>query len=423
MTKDIYDIGTVPPLGEVPAQMWAQTIRPDRFGEPRDAFKAERVDVPDVAPDEALVWVAAAGINFNNVWAARGFPVDVCRQHERYGEPSDFHIGGSDASGIVWKVGSDVTNVKIGDRVVIHCGQWDAAKVPAGTDPMFHSSFRIWGYESNWGSFAQFAKVQAHQCMPKPGHLSWEAASAYSLCAATAYRMLMGWPPHTVQQGDVVLVWGGSGGLGVFAIQITREMGGVPVAVVSTDERGKYCMDQGAKGYINRRDFSHWGRLPNTPPTDWPPSPWPDEEKFTAFTKGAQAFGKAIWEIVGERKSPAIVYEHPGAETMPTSMYVCDAGGMVVICAGTSGYNADLDLRHVWMRQKRIQGSHFANDDNAYAMNELFLQARLDPCLTRTFGFDHIWEPHQIMHESGDNMGKMAATVGVTELGLTDLNI
>ena len=79
---------------------------------------------------------------------------------------------------------------------------------------MFGASFRIWGYETNWGSFAQFTRVQAHQCLPKPKHLTWEAAAAYMLVGATAYRMLMGWPPHQVETGDVVLVWGGAGGLG-----------------------------------------------------------------------------------------------------------------------------------------------------------------------------------------------------------------
>ena len=116
--------------------------------------------------------------------------------------------------------------MKVGDRVVIHCGQWDVNAIPPGTDPMFHPSYRIWGYESNWGSFAQFTKVQAHQCMTKPPDLSWEASAAYGLVGCTAWRMLMGWPPHTVEEGDVVLVWGGSGGLGSMATQIVRERGG-----------------------------------------------------------------------------------------------------------------------------------------------------------------------------------------------------
>ncbi|MEX0873768.1 MAG: crotonyl-CoA carboxylase/reductase [Actinomycetota bacterium] len=412
MAKDIYDIGDVPPLGEIPKKMHAQVIRPERFGEPKDAFKVEEVDVPAIGPDDALVWVAAAGINYNNVWAARGVPVNVCEVHSRFDEPTEFHIGGSDASGIVYAAGENVTNVNVGDRVVVHCGQWDVHGIPEGMDPMFHPSYRIWGYESNWGSFAQFTKVQAHQCMPKPPHLSWEAAAAYPLVGCTAWRMLMGWPPHTVEENDVVLVWGGSGGLGSMAIQIVRESGGIPVAVVSSDNRGEFTVKLGAKGYINRKDFSHWGRMPD----------WTDDTAYAEWSKGCRAFGKALWDVLGERRSPRIVFEHPGQDTIPTSIFVADTGGMVVICAGTTGFNADVDLRYLWMRQKRLQGSHFANDDNAYAFNELVVDGKIDPCLGDVFTFDEIWKPHQLMHENKHNEGNMSALVGVTERGLTDLD-
>ena len=162
MPKDLYEIGEIPPLGEVPRRMFAQVIRPDRYGEPREAFHVEEIDVPGVGPRDALVLVMAAGINYNNVWAARGVPVDVTATHAKLGEPSDFHIGGSDAAGVVYAIGKDVDNVAVGDHVVVHCGQWDADDpvVKDGRDPGFAESFRIWGYETNWGSFALFTKFQ-----------------------------------------------------------------------------------------------------------------------------------------------------------------------------------------------------------------------------------------------------------------------
>jgi crotonyl-CoA carboxylase/reductase len=233
--KELYEIGEMPPIGQVPPKMRAQLIRQDRFGVPTKAFQVETVDVPEIAPDEVLVHVMAAGINYNNVWAGLGTPIDVIKARQRAGEKEAFHIGGSDASGIVYKVGADVKHLKVGDHVVIHCGMWsrDCPSVEAGIDPMYSPTFRIWGYESNWGSFAQFTKVQAHQCLPKPKHLTWEAAAAYMLVAATAYRMLHGWPPHDVKSGDVVLIWGGAGGLGCQAIQIVKAAGGIPIAVIS----------------------------------------------------------------------------------------------------------------------------------------------------------------------------------------------
>jgi crotonyl-CoA carboxylase/reductase len=351
----------------------------------------------------------AAGVNYNNVWAGLGSPVDVIGARQKGGEPEAFHIGGSDASGIVYAVGANVTNVKVGDEVVVHCGSWDvnAPEVKSGKDPMFSPSFKIWGYETNWGSFAQFTKVQAHQCMPRAKHLTWEASAAPTLVGSTAYRMLFGWPPHTVQEGDVVLVWGGAGGLGSMAIQLAASQGARPIAVVSSESKYEFCKRLGAVGCINRKDFNHWGRLPN----------WDDNEAMAPFTAGARAFGKAIWDILGERLSPRIVFEHPGQDTVPTSQFVCDTGGMVVICAGTTGYNADVDLRYLWMRQKRLQGSHFANDDQSYAFNQLVLDKKIDPCLSRVFKFEETGECHQLMHENRHPDGNMAILVGAKEPG------
>ncbi len=410
MPKELYQIGEIPPLGEVPKRMLAQLIRPERFGDPEKAFQVEEIDVPEVGSRDALVLVMAAGINYNNVWAARGVPVDVCAGHEKFGEPTDFHIGGSDASGIVYAVGDEVTNVKVGDQVVIHCGQWDP-EADSAEDPMFHPSFRIWGYESNWGSFAQFTKVQAHQCLPKAPQLTWEAAAAPTLVGATAYRMLLGWPPHTVRDGDAVLVWGGAGGLGSMAIQIVREMGGASVAVVSSDDKADFCQKLGAAGVVNRKEFDHWGMPPH----------WKDGKAYGEWLKQAKAFGKAFWDALGEKRSPRLVFEHPGEDTVPTSIFMCDTGGMVVICAGTTGYNAVSDLRYLWMRQKRLQGSHFANDEQSAAFNQLVIDGKVDPCLSTTFSFDDIGTAHQLMHENKHPEGNMAALVSAPREGLTDL--
>ena len=218
MAKELYEIGEMPPLGEVPKKMYASLIKDGEFGEPKEAFQVEVVDVPEIGDDEALVLVMAAGINYNNVWAALGKPINIIKVQQKDGDPANFHIGGSDASGYVWKVGKNVKNVKVGDPVVVHCGMWDPNDpwIKNGGDPIVAPSNRIWGYETNYGSFAQFAKVQAHQLLPKPKHLTWEEAAAYMLVGATAYRMLFGFPPHVVKEGDVVLIWGGAGGLGTW---------------------------------------------------------------------------------------------------------------------------------------------------------------------------------------------------------------
>lgn len=410
MVKRLYEVGEQPPVGEVPEQMHAWLIRPERFGEPRKAFQQEVVPVPEPDDDDVLVYVMAAGVNYNNVWAGLGIPIDVIKARNKAGEPEEFHIGGSDASGIVYKVGRNVKNVKVGDEVVVHCGTWDvhAPAIQAGLDPMYDDSFRIWGYETNYGSFAQFTRVQGHQCVPKPKHLTWEGAAAYMLVGATAYRMLLGWGRNSVREDDVVLIWGGAGGLGSMAIQIAKAKGAIPIAVVSSEDKFDYCMHLGAKGCINRKDFDHWGMLPH----------WKDKVGYNTWLQGVRKFGKAIWDILGEKRNPRIVFEHPGETTIPTSIFVCDVGGMVVICAGTTGYNATVDLRYLWMRQKRLQGSHFANDEQSIGLNTLVMEGKVDPCLSQAFRYTDLAESHQLMYENRHPHGNMAVLVGAPDFGL-----
>lgn len=403
-------VGTLPELGVVPGLMHAQTIRPDRFGDPLTAFKPEVLPTPALGPDEVLIAVMAAGINYNNVWAARGYPVDQVAVRQRRGETENFHIGGSDASGIVYAVGDEVEGIEIGEHVVTHPGWWDPNDpwITRGKDQMIAPSARIYGYDTNYGSFGQFTRVQAHQVLPKAPHLSWEEAAAPTLVGTTAYRMLHGWAGNTVQRGDVVLVWGGSGGLGTQAIQLVRLAGGVPVAVVSEPERGKYAEKFGAAGWINRRDFHHWGVPPLVD----------DAAGQKEWTAGARSFGKRIWDIVGERRDPAIVFEHPGAATVPTSVFVCEPGGMVVICAGTSGFDAMVDLRYHWTRQKRFQGSHGTNDAEAVAYNDLVVAGSIDPSLGQTISFEEIPAAHSAMGQGHDVFGNVSALVGASEPGL-----
>ncbi len=406
--KELYDLGDQPPLGEVPPKMHAFMVRQDRFGKPIDAWKSEVIDVPEIGSKDVLVYVMATGINYNNVWAALGYPVDVIATRQKKGEPETFHAGGSDASGIVYKVGDQVSNVQVGDEVVIHSGTWQDNDpwVLSGKDPMLAPSAKVWGYETNYGSYCQFAKAQSHQILKKPSHLTWEESACYMLCASTAYRQLMGWAPHTVEKDDVVLVWGAAGGLGAMALQIVSALGGKPIAVISDEGKRQFCMDKGAVGVINRNDFSHWGPLPDT-----------DDPSFNDWMAGARAFGKAIWDILGERTNPKIVFEHPGEATLPTSGFVCALGGMVVVCAGTTGYNVTLDLRYHWMHQKRLQGSHVANDDEASAVNELVIQKKVDPCLSETYEFEQIGHAHQLMHENKHPSGNMACLVNATSKG------
>jgi crotonyl-CoA carboxylase/reductase len=220
--------------------------------------------------------------------------------------------------------------------------------------------------------------------------------------------MLHGWPPNTLRAGEPVLVWGGSGGLGTQAIQLAAAAGARPVAVVSDDARGEYCKELGAVGYVNRREFSHWGMAPH----------WEDAGGQKEWTGAARAFGAKVWEVLGERRNPTIVFEHPGEATIPTSIFVCEAGGMVVVCAGTTGYSAVVDLRYHWVRQKRLQGSHGTNDEQARAYNDLVVRGVIDPCLGKLYRFEEIPDAHDEMERGVDVFGNRVALVGAREPGL-----
>jgi len=389
----------LPALAPAPGRMRAAVIRRERYGPPRDAFRIEEVPVPEVGPRQVLVKVKAAGVNYNGVWAATGAPVDLISWRQRRGQREDYHTAGSDASGIVWQVGPDVDDVRVGDAVVLSCGQYPTASQHSTKCSTAHSE--IWGYETNHGSFAEFALVYGYQCHSKPGTMNWESAACFMLTGATAYHQLHGWPPHVVRSGDPVLIWGGAGGVGSAAIQLVRHAGGIPLAVVSTKERAEHCRRLGA-AVIDRGDFSHWGPLPN-----------PDNARaWDEWLAEVRRFGTAIWDAIGERRSPRIVLEHSGSATLPTSLYVCDSDGMVVTCGATSGYIADIDLRFLWMRQKRLQGSHFASPAECNELLALVLEGIVDPCLSRTFDFHEIGEAHQLIYENRHPPGNMAIRIG-----------
>ncbi|MGD9867109.1 MAG: crotonyl-CoA carboxylase/reductase [Hyphomicrobiales bacterium] len=401
--KDLYDLGEIPPLGHVPKNMHAWVIRQDRHGPPEEAMQLEVVPTWKLDSHDVLVLVMAAGVNYNGIWAALGKPISPLDGHK-----NPYHIAGSDASGIVWAVGSKVTRWKVGDEVVIHCNQDDGDDEECnGGDPMFSTSQRIWGYETPDGSFAQYARVQDRQLMPRPQHLTWEESACYTLTLATAYRMLFGHRPHILRPGHNVLVWGASGGLGSMAVQLIATAGANAIGVISEDDKRDFVLSLGAKGVINRKEFNCWGELPEV-----------GSKEYGDWFKEVRKFGAAIWQITGKGNNVDFVFEHPGAATFPVSTFVVKRGGMVVICAGTTGYKLTLDARYLWMHQKRVQGSHFAHLQQATQANRLVIERRIDPCMSEVFPWSDIPKAHTRMWKNQHRPGNMAVLVNSPCAGL-----
>ncbi len=379
--------------------------------DPRKSLHIGDVATPELAPDEVYVAVMASSINFNTVWTSIFEPLPTFGFLDRLGRESawgkrhdlDYHVIGSDASGVVVEVGSAVRNWKVGDHIVAHCNHVDDQDPAGHNDSMQASNQRIWGFETNFGGLADLTVVKANQLMPKPAHLSWEEAAVNALCASTSYRMLVSDNAASMKQGDVVLIWGATGGLGGYATQLVLNGGGTPIGVVSSPEKADLLREMGCEAVIDRKaeNYRFWSDEHTQDESEW------------------RRFGKKIRELVGE--DPDIIFEHPGRQTMGASVFAAKRGGTIVTCAATSGYMIEYDNRHLWMKLKEIKSSHFANYAEATAMNRLIDRGQIHPVMSAVFPLEQSGEAalqvHKNLHEGKLGILCLAPEEG---MGITD---
>ncbi|MGH9170049.1 MAG: crotonyl-CoA carboxylase/reductase [Acidimicrobiales bacterium] len=382
-----------------------------REKDPRKSLHVDEVAVPELAPDECVVAVMASAINFNTVWTSIFEPLPTFGFLERLGRESawgkrhdlPYHVVGSDGAGIILRTGSAVRDWKSGDRVVIHCNYVDAQDPWAHDDAMQASNQRIWGFESNFGGLADLTVVRANQLMPKPAHLSWEESAVNALCNSTSYRMLVGRNGAQMKQGDVVFVWGASGGLGGYAVQYVLNGGGIPVGVVSSESKVKLLEALGCEAIIDRsaKAYKFWADEHTQDESEW------------------RRLGKDVRSLV--REDPDIVFEHPGRQTMGASVFIAKRGGTIVTCAATSGYMIEYDNRHLWMKLKTIKSSHFANYREAWEANRLISLGKIQPIMSAVYPLAEVGEAasqvHFNLHEGKIGVLCLAPQEG---LGVTD---
>lgn len=347
-----------------------------RDKDPRLSLRIQDVPTPEIGPGEALIAVMASAVNYNTVWTSIFEPVSTFRFLQKYAKLSaltrkhdqPYHVVGSDAAGVVLRVGAGVTRWRPGDQVVAHCLSVELEDAAGHDDTMLDPQQRIWGFETNFGGLAEMAVVKANQLMPKPDHLTWEEAAAPGLVNSTAYRQLVSHHGAAMKQGDIVLIWGASGGLGSYATQLALNGGATPVCVVSSPEKAEICHRMGAELVIDRaaEGFAFWKDESTQDPDEW------------------RRFGERVRELT-RGEDPDIVLEHPGRETFGASVYVAKRGGTIVTCASTSGFMHQYDNRYLWMNLKRIIGSHFANYREAWEANRLVLRGAIHPTLSKTY--------------------------------------
>jgi crotonyl-CoA reductase len=380
----------------VPDHYRAVVVRRDEAGmfdgldhadkDPRKSLHVQDVPTPEVGPGEALIAVMASAINYNTVWTSIFEPIPTFKFLSKVGGKHDlpYHIVGSDAAGVVLRVGPGVTKWQPGDEIVAHCLSVDLEDADGHDDTMLDPQQRIWGFETNFGGLAELALVKANQLMPKPRHLTWEEAACPGLVNSTAYRQLVSHHGANMKQGDLVLIWGASGGLGSYATQLAIHGGAIPICVVSSPEKAELCHRMGAELVIDRSGFKFWA------------------DENTQDTAEWRRFGEQVRSLTGG-EDPNIVFEHPGRETFGASVYVARRGGTIVTCASTSGFLHQYDNRYLWMNLKRIIGSHFANYREAWEANRLISLGRIHPTLSKTYPMDQTgdatYEVHRNAHQ------------------------
>ena len=381
---------------------------PSNQKDPRSSLHLDEVPVPELAPGEALVAVMASAVNYNTVWSSIFEPVSTFSFLERYGRTSEaakrhdlpYHIVGSDLAGVVLRTGPGVTVWQPGDEVVAHCLSVELESPFGHNDTMLDPEQRIWGFETNFGGMAELAIVKGNQLLPKPKHLTWEEAASPGLVNSTAYRQLVSVNGGDMKQGDVVLIWGASGGLGAFATQYALNGGAIPVCVVSSDDKADIVRSMGAEHIINRREagYKFWKDETTQDPKEW------------------RRFGKDIRDLTGGEDID-IVFEHPGRETFGASVYVTRKGGKIVTCASTSGYMHEYDNRFLWMNLKRIIGSHFANYRESFEANRLIDKGMIHPTLSKTFSLEDAGQAAYEVHTNA-HQGKVGVLALAPEEGL-----
>ncbi|HRD63737.1 MAG TPA: crotonyl-CoA carboxylase/reductase [Nocardioides sp.] len=403
---------------DVPESYRAALVRKDevdmfegidsRAKDPRKSLHVEDVAVPELGPGEALVAVMASAINYNTVWTSIFEPVSTFGFLERYGRLSPltkrhdlpYHVVGSDLAGVVLRTGPGVTKWQPGQEVVAHCLSVELEDPMGHDDTMLDPQQRIWGFETNFGGLADVALVKANQLMPKPAHLTWEEAASPGLVNCTAYRQLVSHNGGQMKQGDNVLIWGASGGLGGFATQYALNGGATPVCVVSSEDKAAIVRSMGAELVINRNEegYQFWSDPQTQDPKEW------------------KRFGARIRELTGGEDID-IVFEHPGRETFGASVYVTRKGGTITTCASTSGYMHEYDNRYLWMNLKRIISSHFANYRESWEANRLIAKGKIHPTLSRTYPLTEVGQAALDVHQNA-HQGKVGVLCLAPEEGL-----
>ncbi|NTU83678.1 MAG: AMP-binding protein, partial [Chloroflexales bacterium] len=244
-----------PGVTPIPCLQYAQGVIRDpetgaaRVGDPKDFEREAIIPVEVPSSNQALLYILASEVNFNDIWAITGIPVSLFDEHDR-----DWHITGSGGVALVASLGEELRRegrLKVGDLVAVYSGQNNILSPMVGLDPMA-ADFVIQGYNTPDGSHQQFMLAQAPQCLPLAPDMSLEAAGSFMLNLGTAYRALF--TTLGIKAGKSIFIEGAATGTGLDASRSSARNGLRVIGMVSSEARARTLLEAGGKGFVNRKD-------------------------------------------------------------------------------------------------------------------------------------------------------------------------
>ena len=330
-----------------------------------EVLQYKEVTDPQISPYEVLVRVRACALNHLDLWLRMGLP------NLKVPLP---HIPGSDIAGEVAKVGDKVTNVKVGERVLlqpgISCGQ--CASCLSGQDSMC-PAYTLFGQGVD-GGCAEYVKSPAVNCVPIPEKLSFEEAAAFPLVSLTAWHMLIG--RAKLQPAETVLVLGAGSGVGSAAIQIAKAAGARVIATAGSDAKLEKARELGADAVINHTTQKI-----------------ADEVKRLTNRRGVE-----------------VVFEHVGQATWDNSIRSLAVGGRLVTCGATTGFDGAINIAYLFTRHLSILGSFMGSKAELFSALELLRRGLLKPVIDVVLPLEKCAEGHKRM-ENRELFGKIVLRV------------
>lgn len=292
------------------------------------SYRFGQIDEPALGPDDVKIRVKTSALNHMDLWVTRGMP-----------KPPLPHVPGCDAAGVVEAVGADVTNVKVGDEVVVNPGVSPVEDIVAlGNDSPMGDGFMIWG-EHCWGGHGTFAFAPSRNVRPRPANRTWEESAAFPLASLTALRMLR---RARLEAGQTVLVVGVGSGVSAAALSIAKFMGANVIATSRDAAKRDQALAMGAVQAVDTAD-DKWG---------------------------VQA---------------DVVVESVGPATWEKSLRSLRLGGRMVVCGGTSGTSAEVNIPRLFFKQYEIIGSSmgsYEEFDQLLALMNAGLPVHIDSVLS-----------------------------------------